>query len=425
MKRYFPHLVYLALFLLPWQTRYIFDQKLLAGEAFEYGVLSMYVVQLLVVLCFFLGWPLQIHPALRVLVRRTGIFVLAAALSIPFSLNMDLSFIAWSHLLIAALLFLCLLDERIRMDRVALAFVAGLILPSLLGLGQFFWGSAFASTLLGLASHSASDLGTSVIEGEGVRWMRAYGSFGHPNLFGGYLAIGLITLVFGLRIDGRRRKSVIQLSLIPLLVFALILTFSRSAWIALTVGIVVFFAGMFWQRRRSNRLSPEATSVIPFAVMLLSVATAVIIFHEPFLARFNPVLATEARSVSERLDLLRSFPSVWKDDVIFGVGIGTYTIGLAAVVPGLPSFAYQPVHVSVLAALAEIGVAGLLASLYWLREFVRRLRPDPGALAVLAAVMTISLFDHYLWSLWSGLVLGAFVIGVALRRALDGPIISR
>ena len=74
---------------------------------------------------------------------------------------------------------------------IAIAFLAGLVIPIMLGWYQVATGTSPSSTLLGLASHEATALGASVVETQGERLLRAYGSLSHSNDFGGLNGVGL------------------------------------------------------------------------------------------------------------------------------------------------------------------------------------------------------------------------------------------
>src|SRR5581483_5207478 len=66
---------------------------------------------------------------------------------------------------------------------------AGAVLQGLFATIQFFAQRVAHFPLSGMAPHTASDLGAFVVESGGERWLRAYGSFGSPDLLGGFLAI--------------------------------------------------------------------------------------------------------------------------------------------------------------------------------------------------------------------------------------------
>lgn len=412
---WFPRLVYAALFLLPWQTRYIFEQKLINGAPFEYGKLSVYAVELLIIVAFFLGQKIQLLKLHRTPTRLIGVVLLAALVSVPFSIDPDLSFFSWTHLVSAALLFVCLLDRRVLPKRAMIAFASGLILPSLLGIFQVYSGTSPASSWLGLAAHQASDLGVAAIEGIAERFMRAYGTFSHPNIFGGYLTVGLLcTLMLA------RRRWITPL--IPLFSFALILTFSRSAFLAFLAALFVGGGILLWKNRVRAR---EAIPVL--GIVVFSLALSIGIFFDPLFTRLQPDLALEQRSISERIGQYHVFPRVLNGSIMTGVGLGAYTLALAEIEPDLPTWAYQPIHNAALLILGETGILGLIAVIVWAASIDRRnyaaiAKGSVGAIGGIAlgtVLLVVTFLDHYLWSSWSGLALMAFVMAMTLRLSED------
>ncbi|MEK7105674.1 MAG: O-antigen ligase family protein [Patescibacteria group bacterium] len=414
----FPWLVYVALFLLPWQTRYIFDQKLIGGEPFEYGTLSVYAVELLVLAAFFLGQRLMIRREHQVSVKTIGIVLLAVAISIPFSFNADLSLNAWMHLVFAGALFCLLLDQRVDRTRAMTAFVLGLIGPAVLGLFQFFSGWSPLSTIFGLAFHEASQLGASVIESEAGRQLRAYGSFSHPNVFGGYLAIGLLLTFFLASRHKTRFTYFLQLPLVSLFSFTFILTFSRSAWLAFLAAAAV---GIFFIVRQHRALIRTHAPRLGLTALLLAAAS--LIFITPFVNRFDPNERLEQISVSERVHQYQAFPLVVNHDLLTGVGVGAYTLALAEIKPSQPAWSYQPIHNVPLLVLGEVGIVGALAMIFWAvtvdrvnyAAIRRRSVTAIGGIVLGTVPLVIIFFDHYLWSSWQGLALLMFLMAMTLR----------
>jgi len=421
---WFSRLVYLVLFLLPWQTRYIFEEKLLQGEVWEYGKLSVYAVELLVLVCFFIGQRLQVLEMHKKPLKRIGIILFAIGILSLFSLNQDLSFNYWTHLMIAGLLFVLLLDQRVKTIFALSAFVGGLILPSILGFFQFFSGIAPESSWLGLALHSASQLGPAVIETGSERFLRAYGTFSHPNVFGGYLAVGLVVLNY-LFFRFRSLKNIHFSSfLFPfssfyfLLSFSFVLTFSRSAWLSFFSACCVILFVFFWKRRDQIKI------IFPsFAILALFLLVPIIIFSPLIISRFQPSLPLEERSISERLSQYESYWPVTSDNLFFGSGIGTYTLSLAEKFRDQSVWNYQPIHNVLLLILSEVGIVGLALVIFWAAS-VDRINYAAIAQGNVGAIFGIGLgtvllvlvfFDHYLWSSWSGLALMAFAMSMTLR----------
>lgn len=413
----FERWVLICVFLLPWQTRYIFEQKLLNGVVWEYGILSVYAVELLVLFTFFFGQRLRLPQIQNHLVRRLGIVLVVTLLSAFIAFDPELSFFQWLHLAVAGLLFLLLLDQRVNPFRALVAFVAGLGVPIFLGVWQVFTGTSPASSWLGLAPHASAQAGASVIEGVSSRWLRAYGTFSHPNVFGGYLAMGLFATLALLLKNDRLYRWPLLLAL-PIFSFVLTATFSRSGWLAFLTALFVSGSLMLWKHRL------RAQSAIPLlSFVMLTLALSVGLLSDPVFARFSPALRLEARSLTERQSEYQIFPEVFATSPLFGTGIGGYTIALAKQNPNATIWSYQPIHNSLLLGLAEVGLVGALTIVAWVAA-VDRLNYAAiarGSTAAITAIgfgtilLVVAIFDHYLWSSWSGLALTAFAMAMTIR----------
>lgn len=399
-------------FLLPWQTRWIFYETLLGGQPFDFGVLSLYAVELVLLVIVLLSgrphWsPESRRPALLAL------FVLMASLaSVMVALNQLLALVALMHLAFAVVFFLALLDQRVEIRRVIIGFCAGLVIPSLLGFWQIAIGGSGASTLFGLATRDSARLGEAVFQlSNGNRVLRAYGTFGHPNIFGGYLAIGIIGLTYLWQQVTQKRDQIIIIGGFILLSITLIATFSRSAILGLFVGLAILFVGQKLRRSSQKR----------FLFFLPVLALAVIFFWPIISSRFDFSSAIESRSVNERVAQYQDFPSVVSGHLLTGKGIGNYTLAVREAFPDRQWWEYQPIHNVTLLIIGEIGLLGLICFGLWIVSIARLLVSRSACeisvfpLAMSSIILVISIFDHYLWSLWSGSVLVAFIFAISMR----------
>ncbi len=409
-------IVYLTVFLLPWQTRWIFGQEYLNGGVWEYGVLSLFVTELLVIAVAILRPRIQSNKHFDWPLILGGVFLFAALFSIQGALNPGLSIMVWLHLLVAFFFFHNMLDKRVKPHKLLAAFVLGLIIPSLLGIWQFFAGTSPAFTWLGLAWHDVAVAGTSVVETIDGRLMRAYGSFQHPNLFGGYLAVGLICLMMLPRWFKKLTHRRLFMGSAVVLAVAFVLTFSRSAWLAFFISAMVGGWILLWEHRVAVR------KALPFiSIAAVSIVVSLIMFWEPVAARFHPTFRLEAQSIAERQAGYSLFLPTVQDDLWFGVGIGNYTAALGQDYLASPNWSFQPIHNSLLLILGEVGIIGLFLFILWIASIDRlNFKAFPrataiGAMAIGNVVLVVALFDHYLFSLWPGMALAAFMLAMTLR----------
>lgn len=419
-------LLVLFLFLLPWQTRLIIEEVPLyrASGLWEYGVLGVYATEVLLWLLVML----RARPRTPELVRARAWWLSGLALlvgcaffSLAWAPMPRVGAFAALHLLDAFLIIMLIGRATLSSRMLAHAFIAGAAIQAFVGLLQVVFQFAPASTLLGMALHNPSALGTSVVEAGMGRILRAYGGLPHPNILGGYLMVALLLLVpVVMREERSRRRAVLWAALITL-VFGLSVTFSRSAWLGAIVGLILI-VGVCLPRasREARRRLGGALAVLVAASVLFGVLA-----RDLVAGRVSGGGALEARSRTERIAGASEAWQLFRLEPWRGSGIGNYTAALARGDPGKPAWAYQPVHNVSLLILVELGVIGVAILLLSIFAFVFSLRARAlparplsiGILASLSGLVIVSLLDHYLWSLYSGVLLVAIVLGFWLHEA--------
>jgi O-antigen ligase len=300
-----------------------------------------------------------------------------------------------------------LLDERIEIKKNIWFFSLGLIIPCFLGWRQFLMGWSPASTLFGLAEHLAATPGTSVVEVVGGRIMRAYGTFPHPNIFGGFLAAAILLILWRSRawLWVKKKTWVATLPLLMLLSATLVITFSRSAWLALGTGIILIFIWHIIQRIKISKVF-----LLNFFVIFATVFITAGIFHDAVFVRVEATDRLEEKSLVERKSEYQIVGEVIKTNLFVGVGPGAYTFVLEELNPDQPIWFYQPIHNSLLLFFAETGLLGLVVLIYFFGAFVSK----KNFFFVIPAI-PIVVFDHYLWSQWAGLVLISMIFAIMIK----------
>lgn len=410
-------LFYASIFFLPWQTQMILGNAAIEGQASAFGVFGLYVVEAIIAIVFVFRFRQQVVPPE---VGRTWkalyYFLGFAFFSLGFSTIALVGWFFMIHVVSAAFLFFLLSDSRTNLQRVAVVFLCGLLLPMVLGWVQVLTGAATASTVLGVAAKEAATPGVSVIATESGRLLRAHGTFPHPNVFGGWLAFGLVLLAWLARgVQTRWQLGLVLVSTI-LLSSTLVVTFSRSAWLGLLAAFALLLVAMGVRRRR-----PTKIFILTSVIGVLSVLATVCSFQDQVLARFTPSLPLETISIQERASQYEQFGEVFLHQPFFGVGPNAYTFTLAELDPGHEVWAYQPIHNVFLLVLAELGLIGFGAFVYLVfstnpfahATFTKGVQVF--AFSVAAMFFVIGLFDHYLWALWPGLALSAVGFAYLVR----------
>lgn len=420
-------------FLLPWQARWMYGAVPIEGVHTEFAVMSLYAIEFLIALLGVaaLGGIIRRAPGMSVrpeyqpALRATAILLIVAITATAFVDHQSFSLSMCTHLVIAALFAaLCLLD-RVRLPVVLGGFVAGMFVPTMVGLVQVFAGGSPASTWLGIAARDAAQLGDAVFTIDGQRVLRSYGTFSHPNIFGGYLGVALFAwwhLVSRMRTKWSHQRYVgIGAFGTIFLLASIILTGSRSAMLGVGIGLLVV---MVLRMIRKPKLARFAGATI--GLFAIGAALVGSFAFADVAADIRGGGVNEERSMSERVALYKEFvPLVTTMNPYIGEGVGAYVLASAALDPGKDVYDYQPVHNAWALIFAEIGILGAVAIGAWLysigRVHIKQI-PHPAALTavgMMSVLLTISVFDHYLWSSWAGVVLVGLVVCTSLRLAGD------
>lgn len=409
--------------LLPWQTRWMFGQVLIDGAHTEYGVMSLFAVEILVFLGLIAVLVIRSSrtEASSLALRLGAIAIVVMILGTTFVSFGAYSLATLIHVVLAFALFFLLLSEEVSFPIVFLAFVFGLLPSIVSGFIQVFSGASPASSWFGLASRSAMQLGDAVFTLDGERVLRAYGTFSHPNVFAGYLGVALFGWWYALaqfRSHWSRKVYIFLGSFGTLLLIAgLLVTGSRSAFLGVLLGIVLFAVSRLV---RSSRARAVVLSAIAFGVVGTALFSSVVFADVAADLRGGGV--HEERSLTERISLYEEYvPFVQAMNPWIGYGAGSYVLSYANFDAGKAVYEYQPIHNAWLLMFAEVGVLGAISLFVFCGFILKHLFSSlkypfaSYALGMVGVLFVISCFDHYLWSSWAGLALVAITAASVLR----------
>jgi len=285
------------------------------------------------------------------------------------------------------------------------ALVASAVVQSALAAGQFLFQQPLVAPELQLPwlPGDVSEGGTPVIlNSAGERLLRGFGTFPHPNVLGGYLAMALVCLpVLGVRWP---RRAALWWLLGAAISIGLLASFSRAGWLAAVVGLSVSCWPAVRQRHARWWIAPIAAVAVLSAIALSPIAPTIAERLSPLGADTN---ALERGSIENRLALDRSALVEIGDHLPLGVGGANY--GLVAVAEGYQEGWGEPVPNLVLLITAELGLPGVLALLLVVVGCVRllavgRTRDLPVAAAFFALIV-LAMLDHYLWTMPLGRII--------------------
>ena len=413
----------LFVFLIPWQARLILVEGNINGGYWEYGTQSLYATE---VLFFVLLVALLAKGALAIKHNKPSfsfkrlkspigilaILIIWSGLSIIWSVNSSVALEHWIVLLEAGVIFLVLISRVVSFNGLAWTIIASGFIQATIAITQSLLQVVPGSTIFGMAQQTADMLGTSVVETDSSRWLRAYGTFPHPNILGGWLVVSLLSLIAVSRglvqeVKGAKDKITkmrfaIRYLFFAVIVFGLLATFSRSAWLAALIGIGIFII-ISIKEKLFRRLAIKLTGILIIVVVLFGA-----LFPDQLSSRINNQDRLEVKSTQERVAGFGEAWEVIKQNRILGTGIGNYGLAVHQDIDNSqPSYYYQPAHNVLMLVWAELGIVVLFSILYFLSSiFMRKKRMRILRAGILfLPIIIISLFDHYLWSLYSGMMI--------------------
>lgn len=387
---------------------FFFDFAYVDGILVDYLIPTVYLTDILI-------WGLLGFWAFRAFrdfrgfsVRNSFVlclgFLLVASFSVFRAVNQPAAVYKWLKLLEYVLFALYVskhVDLKKDWARIVTLLSVGVIFESVLTIAQWFnQGSIFGYWFFGENRYTAATPGIAILDLAGIRKVRPYGTFPHPNVLGGYLAISVPWIFYEIISQARKAKREGQNCSAKLKTFymvtfiwgtvSLYLSFSRSAWFVGALGLLLT-SGLSWRRGLASFL----------------------------LAPFSSLLTT--LSVVRRAELNWIALQMIKDNPLLGVGLNNFTVMMDEYgrISGWARF-LQPVHNIYLLIASEIGLLGLLIFLGLLVfAFDLLLKNRKFLLLIsLTQIVLLGLADHYLWTIQQGSLLFWFILGLVFSRSL-------
>ncbi|HNQ95053.1 MAG TPA: O-antigen ligase family protein [Anaerolineales bacterium] len=355
----------------------------------------------------------------------------SALISVASSADSALSLYHAIRLCLLFLFYLFIVNEQFSVFSIALAVGLQGALQTVIAIPQSILQRSLGLQAIGEYLLDPAWSGVSIISDGATRFLRAYGLSDHPNILGGCLAFSLLVLLT-VYLRGERKNSLLLGIVFALLSLALLMTFSRSAWLAFAAGSVF----IVWFEAKARGWAFFKPLALLFVCTVIVLIPFIVANSNYFGARFNAggsfeAVRSERGAVEERLFLMASANHIFSKHPLTGVGMSASPLALRDEVPQLPeTFNYQPPHFVLLTVGLETGMFGaifyfLLMILPWV-AFSRRadLRKNPhviGAMGLLLAVTIVGFFDYYTWfstpgRIWQWLAWG--LVAVAIESPL-------
>jgi len=371
--------------------------------------------------------PIRFGPA-YVWIPLAGLTV-AGLLSVVFSVDRSLSLFNAIRLGVLFLFYLYVVNEKISIIWITAAIALQGAFQAIVAVAQSVNQRSIGLQVLGEHVLDPLTAGVSIVSDGSTRFLRAYGLTDHPNILGGCLAFGLLILLT-VYLQSEPKNSLVVGVAFVLMCVALLLTFSRAAWLVFLTGSTLIVGLDAWFRQRKN-LKPVLSLMLSTCFVLLPFLVVNIKYLG---ARLNvgqsfENIRVESQSVNERAFLNQSANQIFVKHPLTGIGLSASPVAMKNEYPEFPTY-YQPPHFVLLAVALETGMFGatfyfLLMALPWivlLRH--KRTWTNPnliGAAGLLLAVTVVGFFDYYTWfstagRLWQWLAWGLFAV------AIDSPL---
>ena len=366
-----------AIFLLPftistvlWQTT-IFEQ----GSYNAYTGFSLYLSELALFAALAVWiiekaiknkrWGIDRH-----ILIVGGVALGLALISVAVSQDYISSLLGIIHIL-AALIALFFTRQKVLPSKTLIKiFVGTLAIQAIIGIMQFITQGSLGLSLIGESLIGADIAGVAKLDLGGATIVRAYGTFPHANVMAGFLFVGIF---LAKELKGHFWK-VAQI----LIWIAFFLAFSKGAILALIIALFI------------NKKAKKRTLIS----VLFVIGALAIIAHE---------------STTERFEYLKMSLYMIASEPI-GVGLDQFTARMQEFTSSkLQPWQYQPVHNIYLLLANELGFWTLLIFLKGVQKLINSAKKHHRP--IIWGLLIIGLFDHYLISLYQGLILSSITFG--------------
>lgn len=231
----------------------------------------------------------------------------------------------------------------------------------------------------------------------------AYSVFGNQDLLGGYTAFTLV-LFLSLWFRSKKRKrgfSLFQAMVFALLLAALIVSSSRSAWLAAALGglSIILLPGGIQRLRRSLRARHRNALFLLLLVAMALLALSAAQLYERSAASFSE----DDVGGHARLWFWAGAADMIRDHPWLGVGLGQFAYwspsyqGRVLWAPGGETYYHNELHTDhahgeLLDWMSETGIAGILC---WIVFFILTFRKRNPALPALITLGVFGLFNSF------------------------------
>ena len=412
-------LFYILLVFLPTQTGYHFwpAWTMILGRRVDYLSPTLYGTDIIVCLLL-LSWFVSERKKVSMKnlfgrirnISRPMFFIgviFFVVLNIILATSPVVTVFKWIKILEFGALAWYVIKTKPKFSSVVPFFGIGVLYSSVIAITQFILQHSIGGLLWWLGERTFSNLTSGIAQINVCKpytlictlLLRAYGTFSHPNVLGGYIAISLPMMVSVLILHRQQqlpinKKILMAITWLAIILgtVALILTFSRSAWV---IGILGLIGSLFiWGKKR--------LSVIRLAIIFIPIALIM-----------ATMINIQEESVMIRNELNLAALQQFLTSPFVGIGLGNFLVKLPEYLVSRQIYFLQPVHNIYLLILTETGIIGLGTFFFIIWHAVKNLsgtyhqnvQEKQIIKTSLFALLLLGLVDHYLLTIQQGQLL--------------------
>ena len=413
LKRFEQAILWLTVFLSPWQLRHTFYFAEYGGNYFEYSSIHLYATDFLIILLL-VFWILRrskLQLPAKWIWQPMVLWLVWITISGWYGLDWQNSLQQSVHYWLIFGWLLYLFNNVKNLRQILWPFVWGVALQAVWGIAQFVGNHDLGMQILGESPLGPNQGGVAVVGDEAHRQIRAQGMLPHPNMLGGLLVFSLAPLV-QLCHKAVKKQRYWLLAVAGLVGIALVLSFSRASWVVALVIMLAIGSVAVWRKR-------ERLVWLPLMVILLGAGVTVGWQWSNVTGRFSTESRLEQKSVEDRVGSVESWEQIISGHEFAGVGTSNYTRALIQLQPDQLAWVYKPIHNIYLLVTAETGAVGLAIWLWmvfvigwmWFR-LIKRDWTNWWAGLPLVGVLGMGMADHWAISFQQGRLL--FFLALAL-----------
>lgn len=320
------------------------------------------------------------------------------------------------------------------------------VAQSIVGIWQFIIQKSIGLVWIreSILSPEISGVAKIIIDEE--KYIRAYGLFPHPNILGGYLVLSIALTILCYKMFHVEHKNDkicpirnkwLYWSVLGIQIIAIILTFSKSAWIGLCIAAICLWYqhvsafslvkgfGRSWHKNIKKMFHVEHFRYVTLSICILSL---LVIISKP---NWYSIVG---KSIEDRLFFLNVSYESFLANPIFGLGSGQFVMNLESI-KNIQNWQFQPVHNVFLLIINELGIVGLILFIWLIWKSIKNVprgttsdinmfhvehifkqeKNNDARLktkAIFFSFLFIMLLDHYFWDIQQGQIMLWMVFGL-------------